>query len=79
MRGKLEGISGRIMFALFPEECYPYRKGNQEGAAMKSRQEQVEELEFEMAAYAARQEELEATLWGKWVVVPRRRAARYLR
>jgi len=35
---------------------------------MKSRQEQIEELEFEMAAYAARQEELEATLWGKWVV-----------
>lgn len=35
---------------------------------MKSRQEQIAELDFEMAAYEARQEELEATHWGKWVV-----------
>ena len=35
---------------------------------MKSMQEQIAELDFEMAAYEARQEELEATLWGKWVV-----------
>ena len=35
---------------------------------MKSMQEQIAELDFEMAAYEARQEELEATCWGKWVV-----------
>ena len=35
---------------------------------MKSMQEQIAELDFEMAAYEARQAELEATLWGKWVV-----------